>query len=424
VRLEDFILRLIYDHERIKRDDILARCESSQNVIDVILTRLRAKKLIESSTKRPVHYFLTEKGKKYCRDKIRNTQKIISLSEKEIFDQKDEILKSFKREIRNQIILPDDLVDLLVTIPFCRGSYGRNKLGISTYFMGDCGRGKDMLHEVYRDLMDSEKVDCRGFFTDGKEKLKELKNIVGSYPDILFVDEIGILHGNPRLAYQSYLDNKDFPVIFLGNPETTMEEIKNASSFEHIVEKSMKSGKAILDRIHLWVYWPPLTLQEKTELPKIIFNTKHENLGAIASYIQYAFENCDPVWTTEAQEYFSTILDNAEDLLSGKRKYRGKYQKPDHYIVRAKQGSATKLEDKEKWINLNYHIKGARFTISIMSLSRALAMQDLRDEILGKDVLGAIEIKFNFLKKLYGSERLIRDLTSGIEKKKVLEVRI
>ena len=421
--LEDFVLRIIGDHEKITKEDILEFCETSQGVINMTLYRLRKKGLIKSSMTKPAFYFLSEKGKKYYEDMLNRTFEFMSLSEKEILEKKEIIKEEFKREIRSQIILDNDLLEIFTVLPFCRGRCGRNRLGITAQFIGDCGRGKDMLHEIYKDIMDSKKVDCRDFFVDGKANLKELKSIVESYPDILFVDEIGVLFNSPRRAYQKYLDNKDFPIVFMGNPETEKIDIEMCSSFEEIIEHTSKSGKSISDRVNLWIYFPPLTLEEKKELPKIIFNKKDTNLGIISSYVQYAFRNYDPTWTTEAQEYFNLILENAEKLLNGERKtyYPGKKKKetPERYILRGKRGNLS-----EKWINLHSHIEGARFMISIMSIARGLAMRDLRNEILGRDVLKAIELKFDFLKKLYGSDYLIRDLTFGIENKKILEVHV
>jgi len=49
-------------------------------------------------------------------------------------------------------------------------------------------------------------------------------------------------------------------------------------------------------------------------------------------------------------------------------------------------------------------------------------MKDLRNEVQRSDVLKALEIKFNFLKKLYRNTSLIEDLTRGIERKGEKEI--
>ena len=411
---EDLVLKIISDHQGASRKTILDYCNNPPNTIDKAIGSLKRKGFIVSSLTRPVKYSLTKKGERYCKDKFKRPLRRMTFSHKEVLKKKDEFLESFKQEIRNQIILDEDLLEIVTVLPFCRGRCARNKMGLLAHFIGDYGRGKDMLHEVYRDVMDSRKIDCRGFFTEGREKLRELKNIVGSYPDILFVDEIGILHGNPRLAYQSYLDNKDFPVIFLGNPETSLDNFMNAKSFGHIIEKSTKTGRSVLDRVHLWVFWPPLSLEEKKKLSRVIFNRNHENLAAISNYLRFAFENCDPEWTTKAQDCLDTILDNAEKLLKDhKASVQGHENMISKYVIE-KQGKGP-----EKWIDLSNHIEGARFQIALMSLSRALAMRDLRDKILADDVMKALKIKFNFLEKIYKGfwkNNLIDNLTKGIKK--------
>lgn len=360
------------------------------------INNLKTKGYITKQTdNKSAKYAITNDGIKYLK-----TMKVFSQDKK--IDPK-ETIEFLETEFRKQIIFPDDTVkDIFMTIPFCAGKYGRNTIGLLADIIGDYGRGKTIISNIYNEIIPEGRfgyVDCRDIY--GERGIENtFRKITTSNPHIFVVDEFGNLRGVKLRALLKYIEQNDYPVILLGNPSGVKADWQK-DTFVGWMETALKddtqTAHSFLNRIHIFGYMPPLKPNERKRLARIIFDTEIGDLTDVGIFLQQqrkkSIKPSKDGWTA-----LDSILDKVSDQITS-----DKDMTTDRTIETRIHGSLHVEHTKEN-LNLEWFFggkSGTRFQMALISLARGRAAIENSDVILPEHFEKAFDMKCHFLKQIY-----------------------
>ena len=360
------------------------------------INNLKAKGYLTKQTdNKSAKYIITNDGIKYLK-----TIKIFSPDK--TVDPK-ETIELLTTEFNKQIIFPDDTVrDIFMTIPFCQGKYGRNTIGLLANIIGDYGRGKTIIANIYKEIIPDGRfgyVDCRDIYGDrGIENT--FKKITTTNPHIFVVDEFGNLRGVKLRALLKYIEQNEYPVILLGNPSGIKADWQK-DTFVGWMETALKddtqTAHSFLDRIHIFGYMPPLRATERKKLARIIFDEDTADLTDVGIFLQQQrrkrIRPSKEGWTA-----LDSILDKVSDQITSDKDLT-----VDRTIETNLHGRMNVERTREN-LNLEWFFggkSGTRFQMALISLARGRAAIENSDVILPEHFEKAFEMKCHFLKQIY-----------------------
>lgn len=360
------------------------------------INNLKAKGYLTKQTdNRSAKYIITNDGIKYLK-----TIKIFSPEKK--VDPK-ETIDLLQEEFKKQIIFPDDTVrDIFMTIPFCQGRYGRNTIGLLANIIGDYGRGKTIIANIYKEIIPDGRfgyVDCRDIYGDGGIE-NTFKKITTTNPHIFVVDEFGNLRGVKLRALLKYIEQNEYPVILLGNPSGIKADWQK-DTFVGWMETALKddtqTAHSFLNRIHIFGYMPPLKATERKKLARIIFDEDTADLTDVGIFLQQQrrkrIKPSKEGWTT-----LDSILDKVSDQITSDKDLT-----VDRVIETNLHGRMSVERTREN-LNLEWFFggkSGTRFQMALISLARGRAAIENSDVILPEHFEKAFDMKCHFLKQIY-----------------------
>lgn len=360
------------------------------------INNLKAKGYITKETEnKAAKYTVTIDGIKYLK-----TLKIFPTDKKV---DPGETIKLFQEELEKQIIFPDDMVrDIFMTIPFCTGKYGRNTIGLLADVIGDYGRGKTILANIYQEIIPEGRfgyVDCRDIYGDrGIEN--SFKKITTSNPHIFVVDEFGNLRGVKLRALLKYIEQNDYPVILLGNPSGIKADWQK-DTFVGWMETALKddtqTAHSFLNRIHIFGYMPPLRATERKKLARIIFDEDTADLTDVGIFLQQQrrkrIRPSKEGWAT-----LDSILDKVSDQIASDKDLT-----VDRTIETNMHGRMNVERTKEN-LNLEWFFggkSGTRFQMALISLARGRAAMEDSRTIEPEHFEKAFDMKCHVFKQIY-----------------------
>lgn len=360
------------------------------------INNLKAKGYITKETEnKAAKYTITADGIKYLK-----TLKIFPTDKKV---DPEETIRLLGEEFDRQVIFPDNIVkDIFMTIPFCTGKYGRNTIGLLADVIGDYGRGKTIIANIYQEIIPEGRfgyVDCRDIYGDGGIE-NTFKKITTSNPHIFVVDEFGNLRGVKLRALLKYIEQNDYPVILLGNPSGVKADWQK-DSFVGWMETALKddtqTAHSFLNRIHIFGYMPPLKSTERKKLARIIFDTEVGDLTDVGIFLQQQrkkrIKPSKEGWAT-----LDTILDKISDQITSDKDLT-----VDRTIETNLHGRMN-VEHKRENLNLEWFFggkSGTRFQMALISLARGRAAIENSDVILPEHFEKAFDMKCHILKQIY-----------------------
>lgn len=360
------------------------------------ITILKNKGYLKKDTdNRAAIYQVTPEGMEYLK-----TMKVFSQDKR--VDPK-ETIDLLQEEFKKQIIFPDDTVrDIFMTIPFCAGKYGRNTIGLLANIIGDYGRGKTIISNIYKEIIPDGRfgyVDCRDIYGDrGIEN--SFKKITTSNPHIFVVDEFGNLRGVKLRALLKYIEQNEYPVVLLGNPSGVKADWQK-DTFVGWMETALKddtqTAHSFLNRIHIFGYMPPLRATERKKLARIIFDEDTADLTDVGIFLQQQrrkrIRPSKEGWAT-----LDTILDKISDQITSDKDLT-----VDRTIETNLHGRMNVERTREN-LNLEWFFggkSGTRFQMALISLARGRAAIENSDVILPEHFEKAFDMKCHFLKQIY-----------------------
>jgi hypothetical protein len=360
------------------------------------ITILKNKGYLKKDTdNRAAIYQVTPEGLEYLK-----TMKVFSQDKR--VDPK-ETIDLLQEEFKKQIIFPDDTVrDIFMTIPFCAGKYGRNTIGLLANIIGDYGRGKTIISNIYKEIIPDGRfgyVDCRDIYGDrGIENT--FKKITTSNPNIFVVDEFGNLRGVKLRALLKYIEQNEYPVVLLGNPSGVKADWQK-DTFVGWMETALKddtqTAHSFLNRIHIFGYMPPLRATERKKLARIIFDEDTADLTDVGIFLQQQrrkrIRPSKEGWAT-----LDTILDKISDQITSDKDLT-----VDRTIETNLHGRMNVERTREN-LNLEWFFggkSGTRFQMALISLARGRAAIENSDVILPEHFEKAFDMKCHFLKQIY-----------------------
>lgn len=360
------------------------------------INTLKAKGYLTKETEnKAAKYTITADGIKYLK-----TLKIFPTDKKV---DPEETIRLLGEEFDKQIIFPDNTVkDIFMTIPFCTGKYGRNTIGLLADVIGDYGRGKTIIANMYQEIIPEGRfgyVDCRDIYGDrGIENT--FKKITTTNPHIFVVDEFGNLRGVKLRALLKYIEQNEYPVILLGNPSGIKADWQK-DSFVGWMETALKddtqTAHSFLNRVHIFGYMPPLKATERKKLARIIFDEDVGNLTDVGIYLQQQrrkkIKPSKEGWAT-----LDTLLDKVSEYIKDAGEISIEKSVDSNLNGRIISDRRT---DK---LNLEWFFggkSGTRFQMALISLARGRAAIENSDTILPEHFEKAFDMKCHFLKQIY-----------------------
>lgn len=360
------------------------------------INTLKAKGYLTKKTEnKAAKYTITADGIKYLK-----TLKIFPTDKKV---DPEETIRLLGEEFDKQIIFPDNTVkDIFMTIPFCTGKYGRNTIGLLADVIGDYGRGKTIIANMYQEIIPEGRfgyVDCRDIYGDrGIENT--FKKITTTNPHIFVVDEFGNLRGVKLRALLKYIEQNEYPVILLGNPSGIKADWQK-DSFVGWMETALKddtqTAHSFLNRVHIFGYMPPLKATERKKLARIIFDEDVGNLTDVGIYLQQQrrkkIKPSKEGWAT-----LDTLLDKVSEYIKDAGEISIEKSVDSNLNGRIISDRRT---DK---LNLEWFFggkSGTRFQMALISLARGRAAIENSDTILPEHFEKAFDMKCHFLKQIY-----------------------
>lgn len=360
------------------------------------ITILKNKGYLKKDTdNRAAIYQVTPEGLEYLK-----TMKVFSQDKR--VDPK-ETIDLLQEEFEKQIIFPDDTVrDIFMTIPFCTGKYGRNTIGLLANIIGDYGRGKTIIANIYKEIIPDGRfgyVDCRDIYGDGGIE-NTFKKITTSNPNIFVVDEFGNLRGVKLRALLKYIEQNEYPVVLLGNPSGAKADWQK-DSFVGWMETALKddtqTAHSFLNRIHIFGYMPPLRATERKKLARIIFDEDTADLTDVGIFLQQQrkkrIKPSKEGWAT-----LDTILDKVSDQITSDKDLTV------DRIIETNMHGRMSVERTRENLNLEWFFggkSGTRFQMALISLARGRAAIENSDVILPEHFEKAFDMKCHFLKQIY-----------------------
>lgn len=366
-----------------------------RGTVDYAISTMKNQEYLTQVTKeRKAIFLLTDKAKKL----IENDKDI------ELKISPNEAMKLFENEFSRQIAMKDDMLkEILLTLPFCNGKYGRNTVGVFAHVIGDYGRGKSILAQLYKEIFPPSKysyIDCRDIFSDVGVEAK-FRKLSEANPHIYIVDEVGNLRGVKLRAMLQYLENHEYPAIIMGNPsgvKSNYEEDSFSDWLTNVRQDDMQTAESFLNRVHIMIFMPKLLKEERVNVPRIIFSTDTQDLSQVRAYIARQ-RNKSPQPTDEAYERMDALVDATLRMVETEP-----IIKKSKSVT--KQGKMTNVDYRE---DISYFTNGksaTRLIISLISLARGRALLEDSEFIEVRHFDWAFSAKFHFLKQRYNYDFL------------------
>lgn len=366
-----------------------------RGTVDSTISSLRAQEFLTQVTKdRKVYIQLTDKAKQLL---LKEIDPKLTLSPKEVMDL-------FENELSKQIAMKDTMLkQILLTLPFCNGQYGRNSVGIFAHVIGDYGRGKSILAQLYKEIFPPSKysyIDCRDIFSGAGVEAK-FRKLSESNPHIYIVDEVGNLRGVKLRAMLQYIENHEYPAIIMGNPAGVKSDYETDSFtnwLTNALQDDKQTGESFLNRVHLMVFMPKLLKEERLAVPEIIFSTDTQDLSQVRAYIARQRVK-SPQPTPEAFEWMNSLVETTLSIVE------------DEPVIKktktiTTQGKMTIMEFREDLSHFTNGKSATRLIISLISLARGRALLEDSEKIEKSHFDWAFSAKFHFLKQRYNYDFL------------------